>query len=63
MGITVLMKNQTFHLRKRGNDKERTLNAAYHGNTALTPPNVSMNYDLLPLVYGLLFSFSFLSMF
>lgn len=63
--IMVLIKGQTrpLRLRKRGSDKESTVRAAYHGNKTLTPPNASMNYDRLLAVYGLLFTFSFLSFF
>lgn len=44
---------------RRGSDKESTLSAEYDGNKTLFPLNVSMNYELLSLGHGSLFTFSF----
>lgn len=45
----------------RGSDKESTLSAQRDDNKTLFPHNVSMNYRLVSLGHGLLFTFSFLS--
>ena len=46
-------------MRRRGSDKESTLSAEHDGNKILFPPNASMNYRLLSLGHGSLFTFSF----
>lgn len=48
-------------LSRRGSDKESTLSTEQDGNKTLFPSNTSMNYELLSLGHGSLFTFSFLS--